>query len=192
MAQLNEVKRMQQLANIKEAEENQSMDSKATMDAEKKVFQVVNSNEFNAAMEKEWAKLSDEDRKKLAQSISSLNETIGSDFASFRKMVQKAKDVEGINEEEVDMDDFKTAIGDILGTVGKINCMGLAGAPGFVIAMALGAPAAFGLPIYLASFAAGGILWWLGKKIADSGYGASDYLDETVNEALAKFRKTGK
>jgi hypothetical protein len=190
MAQLiNEAKRFQKLANIKEAEENQSMDPKAMMDAEKKVFQIVNSSEFDAAMEKEWAKLSDEDRKKLAQSLSSLNEAVGNDFSSFRKMVQKAKEEAGINE---DMDDFKTAVGNILGNIGKMNTIGFAGMPGAMIAAALGASASYMLPIYLASFAAGGILWWLGKKIADSGNGADEFLDETVNEALAKFRKAGK
>ena len=186
MAQLiNEAKRFQKLANIKEAEENQSMDPKAMMDTEKKVFQAANSSEFNAAMEKEWTKLSDEDRKKLAQSISLLNEAVGGDFASFHKMVKKAEEKAGINEET---SDIQALIGNILGNIGQINTTGFAGAPGAMIAAALGVSSAYALPVYLASFAAGAILWWLGKKIA----GEKSNVDEVVNEALAKFRKTGK
>ena len=187
MAQLiNEAKRFQKLANIKEAEENQSINPKAAMDAEKKAFQIANSSQFNAAMEKEWAKLSDEDRKKLAQSISSLNEAIGGDFSSFHKIVQKAKDVEEINE---DMSDVKAAIGNILGSIGKINALSLFIPGALAITKAAGLGAYLGMaPSMLGSLAASMILWWLGKKIA--GEGASEFIDETVNEALAKFRKS--
>ena len=186
MAQLiNEAKRFQKLANIKEAEENQSMDSKAMMDAEKKAFQVANSSEFDTAMEKEWAKLSDEDKKKLAQSLSSLNEAIGSDFSSFRKIVQKAKDVEGINE---DMSNVKAAVGNVLGSIGKINALSLFIPGALAITKAAGLGAFIGMaPAMLGSLTASMILWWLGKKIA--GKEASEFIDETVNEALTKFRK---
>jgi hypothetical protein len=180
MAQfINEAKRFQKLANIREAEENQSMDPKSMMDAEKKAFQIANSSQFNAAMEKEWAKLSDEDRKKLAQSISSLNEAVGSDFSSFHKMVQKAEEEAGINEET---SDTQALIGNILGNIGMLNTTGFAGMPGAMIAAALGVSASYMLPVYLASFAAGSILWWLGRKIA----GEKSNVDEAVNEALNK------
>ena len=186
MAQfINEAKRFQKLANIREAEENQSMDPKSMMDAEKKAFQIANSSQFNAAMEKEWAKLSDEDRKKLAQSISSLNETIvGNDFASFDKMVKKAKEEEGINEET---SNIQAKVGNILAGIGMLNTTGFGGLPGVLIAGALGATG-LGAVTYIASFAAGAILWWLGKKIA----GEKSNVDEIVNEALARFRRTGK
>lgn len=186
---INEAKRFQKLANIKEAEENQSIDPKIAMDAEKKAFQIANSSEFDEAMEKEWAKLSDEDRKKLAQSLSSLNEAMGGDFSSFQKIVQKAKDIEGINE---DMSDVKTAVGNILGYIGKLNALSLFIPGALTIAKAAGW-GAFGLgPAMIGSLAASMILWWLGKKIADSGNGADEFLDETVNEALAKVRKNRK
>ena len=192
MAQLiNETKRFQKLANIREAEENQSMDPKAMMDAEKKAFQIANSSQFNAAMEKEWAKLSDEDIKKLAQSLSSLNEAVGNDFSSFHKMVDKAKEEEGINEET---SNAQAKVGNILSGIGMLNTSGFAGAPGAFLLSALA-----GLPFgaaYIASFVAGGILWWIGKKLAAEKIHPDlketqpqESIEQAVNEALKKFRQ---
>jgi hypothetical protein len=185
---INEAKRFQKLANIiKEAEENQPIDPKVEMEAEKEAFEIAKSSEFNTAMEKEWAKLSDEDRKKLAQSLSSLNEAAGGDFSSFHKMVDKAEEeAEKVISE--DASDIKTKIGNIVGTIGKVNTLSFGVPAGIAIhklglitgAMSTG-------PVLLAGIVGGMILWWLGKKIA--GEGANKFIDETVNEALKKFRK---
>jgi hypothetical protein len=96
-------------------------------------------------------------------------------------MVQKAEEEAGINEET---SDTQALIGNILGNIGMLNTTGFAGMPGAMIAAALGVSASYALPVYLASFAAGAILWWLGKKIA----GEKSNVDEAVNEALRKVR----
>jgi hypothetical protein len=65
---------------------------------EKKVFQAANTAAFDNAMEKMWKQLSDSEKKKLAQSLNSLNEEIGSDFSSYKKIVDKIEQKSDLNE----------------------------------------------------------------------------------------------
>ena len=190
---INEAKRFQKLANIKEAEEKQPVDPKVAMDAEKKVFQIVNSDQFNKTMEAAWAKLSDEDRKKLAQSMTSLNEMIGSDFSSFTKLVDKAEEEAGISEAD-DKAGAQQTFGKILTGIAHLNIAGFFGLPGAAL---IAATTGLGiLPAFAASIAAAGVLWWIGDKLKGKesrlkmgGDEMDESINSVVNEALAKFRK---
>ena len=180
---INEAQRFQKLAGLL----NEANEDLTPEELEQKAFEIAKSSEFNNAMEKTWQQLSDEDKAKLTQSLS-LNEGIGNDFSSFRKMVDKAEEV--INE---DLSDVKAKIGNIVGTVGQVNSLAL-GIPAAVALNKLGAITGVMSqgPAMAASLIGGMMLWWLGKKIAGSKASKSleeNNIDSVVNEALKSVRK---
>lgn len=77
---------------------------------EKKVFQAANTSAFNNAMEKMWKQLSDSEKKKLAQSLNSLNEEIGTDFSSYKKIVDKIEQKTDLS--EADSNEYPPNYGD--------------------------------------------------------------------------------
>jgi hypothetical protein len=139
--------------------------------AKEVVKDVVNSSEFNSEMEKVWSQMSPEEKKGLEDIlekngiIDSLNENLGGE-SDFNKAVELGMELtENINEVNGDEKTLKQKIGKAIATLGKINIMTMTG-PTTLLASAFVTSGFAIYPVVAAGFAVGGILWWLGDKIA--------------------------
>ena len=139
--------------------------------AKEVVKDVVNSSEFNSEMEKVWSQMSPEEKKSLEDIlekngiIDSLNENLGGE-SDFNKAVELGMELtENINEADGDKKTLKQKIGNAIAGLGKINIMSMT-APTTLLASQLTDSGFAVFPAVAAGFAVGGILWWLGDKIA--------------------------
>jgi hypothetical protein len=154
-------------------------ESSEEQEVAKEVQKVVKSSEFDSAMEKAWAKMSDQEKEGIAKAlkqqgiIGELEEDLGGDGVDFSKAVSLGMNlVENINEAGIvrtpaddTIEAIKKKVGKGLARFGQINVITM-GVPAALLTAALGGSAMLAGPAVAAGMAIGGILWWLGDKIS--------------------------
>jgi hypothetical protein len=186
---INEIKRWQKLANIKESEVTSTP---VVQNLEKKAFDFFNKPEVIALLKKEIDKLSPEKKEKLAKTSIQENET--NDFSSFKSSVEKTIDDASLNEYDNAHDAIRgvvggykpgqeptsidKSVGTLLTNLGVANIMSMGFLPAITamaidtfggtdiintVSQAVGdGGVAAGLSV-LVGLIGGGILWRLGK-----------------------------
>jgi hypothetical protein len=158
-------------------------ESSEEQEVAKEVEKVTKSSEFDAAMEKIWSKMSDQEKENVAKKlkqhgvIGELEEDLGSDGVDYNKAMELGRDlVENIN--EVGPGIVRTPADDTIEAIKKKVGKGLAGLGwlstvasfGALIPTILGATGVLSLgaatAAWIPSLILGEVIWWLGNKIA--------------------------